>query len=134
MKSSNNKNLFPRSPWAYLEGDKDCVEREAVEDIWVWTGYYHALIPKGSKTDGASILRFFWRIWPPDRGPYARPSWLHDYRYRSQRSFTREQADAEFLDAMKAHGTSVCTRYLFYIALRLFGWVAWNNNKKANQR
>ncbi len=105
-------------------------DRRAAIDILIDMGPSHppALIPKDSRTDGASIPRLLWRIWPADRGKYSRPAWLHDYRYRTQK-LTRKEADKEFAHCMRVHEVDECTIFIFYWTLRLGGWKAWNKNK-----
>lgn len=77
-------------------------------------------IPVGFITDFASIPKLFWNILPPT-GRYGKAACVHDYLYRTPGFASKEIADAIFLEAMAALGTPVLTRYLMYLAVRLFG-------------
>jgi len=92
---------------------------------------YH-IIPEGFESDGASVPRIFWSIYPP-WGVYAEAAVVHDFHYRAQvRGLTRAMADKIFLFGMKELGVSFKNRYIIYYAVRLFGWKFWSKIKKQN--
>lgn len=85
------------------------------------------VIPIGFQTDGASVPRIFWNIIPP-WGRYGMAAVIHDYLYRWQR-ITRRQADDTLLEAMKV---KQCARWEYaciWVAVRLFGFCAWKNDR-----
>jgi hypothetical protein len=86
-------------------------------------------VEKGFDTDYASIPRIFWSVYPPD-GSYVKPAVVHDADYWHQ-AVTREVADATFLEGMKEVGVPLLRRQLIYRSVRAFGWLAWNNNRRA---
>ena len=78
------------------------------------------VVPVGFETDFASVPRlpvlFFLA------GGFAKaPSVVHDFLYSEHNNFTREQADAAFLEAMEVDGISTWRRNGMYQAVRLFG-------------
>lgn len=51
----------------------------------------------------------------------------HDFHYRNF-DITRFEADKELLKCIKKKGWKVLP-YVYYYAVRLFGWMSWNKNK-----
>ena len=86
------------------------------------------IVPLGFKTDFASIPRLFWRVLPPC-GAYGKAAVLHDFLYATQTG-TREWCDDIFLEAMEVLNVPSWKRRTMYKAVRLFGWLAWNNHAK----
>lgn len=88
--------------------------------------YYHKddktsfEIPKGFKTDFASIPRFLWVFISPT-GKHDKAAVLHDYLYRT-RKVTRRDADMLFLEGMTVQKVASWRKYSMFIAVRLFGW------------
>jgi|SRR5215217_1560451 len=88
----------------------------------------------GFDTDFASVPRGLWNLYPPD-GEYTEAAVIHDALYWHQataekdgKPVTRPQADAVFLEAMKALGIGWLTRTILYRAVRLGGQSAWDSN------
>jgi hypothetical protein len=97
-------------------------------------------IPAGFQTDFASIPRALWSILPPT-GRYGKAAVLHDFLYQNLglvrinptveaeaivKRFTRAECDGIFRDAMLVLGVSSFTAYAMWVAVRAFGWHAWN--------
>ena len=77
-------------------------------------------IPKGFKTDGASIPRLFWWLgWKPFDNDTLYPAIIHDFLYRWH--FPRLIADLIFLKMMENYGVCWIKRWTYFIAVRLFG-------------
>lgn len=89
------------------------------------------LVPKGFSTDLASIPRTLWVFYAPF-GKYSRAAVVHDYLYRTQTK-TRKESDKIFYKAMKDDGVATGIRHQVYLMVRLFGWFAWNKNKKISK-
>lgn len=86
------------------------------------------IVPIGFPTDFASVPRLLrWLI--DAKGRHAKPAVLHDYIYRTQ-IVARVVADAIFLESMEVKEVARWQRWLIYLAVRCFGWIAWHNNKK----
>lgn len=81
-------------------------------------------VPVGFVTDFASIPRVFWPIVGP-YGRHTRAAILHDWLYQSK-IVSRSEADAIFRRAMKELGVEDWKRWGMWLALRTFGWWAWN--------
>ena len=82
-------------------------------------------VPKGFRTDFASVPRFFWRIIPPT-GLYGKAAVIHDFLYQ-EKLFDRARADAIFLEGMELLGVSRWKRNLMYRTVRLFGGRAFGS-------
>lgn len=89
---------------------------------------YDVTVPAGFNTDFASNLKLFWNIIPP-MGRYGRGAVVHDFLYQTQ-TCERAKADAVLMEGMIAGGTPWLTRQTIYHAVRLFGWAAWNSDRK----
>jgi len=77
------------------------------------------LVPKGFKTDLASVPRIFWNIVPP-HGKYAKAAIVHDYLYVEAYK-TKEYADNIFYEAMGVLGVPEWKRTVMYLAVKHFG-------------
>ena len=89
-------------------------------------------VPKGFKTDFASVPKILWNIIPPD-GNYTQASVLHDFLYFKQ-MFTREKCDQIFLEAMGVLQVKKWKRNIMFWALRMFGWIGWGKHDKENAK
>ena len=88
------------------------------------------LIPRGFESDGASVPRLFWSIvFSPTDSHAATAGICHDWIYRDQPDgWTREEADRMFLALLVEFGVNVASAQSAYLALRLFGGAAWDEN------
>lgn len=98
--------------------------RKLLNDVFVLINGRPYLIPAGFITDGASVPRGLWNLFPPF-GKYNKAALLHDYLYQFG-TMTRAQADWVFLEAMKELGVGFLTRWAMYLSVRAGGWCAWN--------
>ncbi len=104
---------------------------ELAEDLHIKSFKRTFAIPKGFKTDLASIPKFMWWFIAPTDWGILVPAILHDWLYtdrlyREKKYKQREIADKLFREKMKDFGLGIIRRNLAYLAVRLFGWVAWN--------
>ena len=79
--------------------------------------YKCATVTDGFTTDGASVPRVFWSIFPPNRTDYLPCAVVHDFlcdkgEYR--------KADNCFLSCLKHLGVGKFTTYTMYYAVRLY--------------
>lgn len=81
-------------------------------------------VPRGFITDLASIPRPL-RGLLNQNGKSRRPAVLHDFLYCVQ-SMTRAQADALFLEALKAAKVNAAVRYVMWAGVRAGGWAYWS--------
>jgi 1-acyl-sn-glycerol-3-phosphate acyltransferase len=113
-------------------------EFELAYDFVVRVGGDTVLIaPAGTRTDGASIPRFFWRfIGPPMTGKYRQAAVIHDAAYTgvlkwrrggATIAYDRKSADALFLQLMEALGVPWWRRTLMHKAVRWFGAKRWTD-------
>lgn len=106
-------------------------EWSVAEDLRYRSDYLEEVItvPKGFKTDFASIPRFFHRLLPKN-GKHDAAAVVHDWLYAT--AYTdKETADLVFLEAMEAIGVSLWKRQTMYRAVKWFGFAAWNNHRAA---
>jgi len=96
------------------------------ELIWRNGHEVNITVPSSFKSDLASVPRILWTLFPP-YGTYTSAAILHDWLYTDGK-LSRAECDAIFLAAMKSCGTSFVTRGIIYLAVRLFGWTAYNEH------
>lgn len=102
---------------------------ELMQDFWAF-GF---CVPKGFIFDGASVpWAMQWVIARLD-GQVAEGALLHDWLYRYQ-TVSRVLADAMLLELLKVRGVVWRKRVAVWVALRLFGWIAWRENGKMLRR
>ena len=105
-----------------------------------WTAQMNGVaihIPKGWRTDLASVPRLGWLfISPTDLGGVG-PPLIHDFIYRLRgrldasdfaappTKFTRRAADRVFRQAMRAYGVGRIKSRVAWAGVRLFGWFPW---------
>lgn len=99
-----------------------------------WLRYQSSLglvtVPKNFITDGASVPRCFWNVFPPF-GDYFPAAVVHDFLYSPlNEEFTRDEADFIFLEAMHAVGVPWYRRHVIHAAVRAFGWTAFKGKQK----
>ena len=85
-------------------------------------------VPKGFRTNFASVPRIFWNIIPPD-GKHGKAAVVHDYLYSTHGLFgrySRQRCDEIFLEAMEVLGVGAIKRNIMFRAVRWFGKSAWD--------
>ena len=90
------------------------------------------VVPAGFKWDGASVPRVFRpSVFSPIDPEAVRGSCGHDWIYETQpEGWTRAEADLLFLCCLLEDGAPVRKALKAYIGVRLFGWIAWRQNKE----
>jgi hypothetical protein len=83
-------------------------------------------VPKGYRTDFASVPRPLWPLFPPF-GRYARAAIVHDYLY-STNACSRFLADCLFRELMFHLKVPTHRRVIMYYAVRGFGWIGWRKH------
>lgn len=107
-----------------LEPCKKAREWRVVESVQ----YRCVKVESGFITDLSSIpIGLRWMF--PHGGAKAFGSVIHDHIYRKQ-YLPRNFADDFFLDAMLENGVNKYKANAMYAGVRLFGWIAWESNKK----
>ena len=101
-----------------------------LEDVVVESLGYRITVKKGFDFDGASIPQALWSIYGnPLSGKFRIAALVHDALYASE-TFTRELADAIFLDLMKQDKVGYMKRQTMYYAVRSAGWYIWKCHEK----
>lgn len=102
-----------------------------VEEYSINTCFGLVIIPKGFKTDLASIPKIFWSIISPLEAHFP-AAVLHDYFYRVPLArkiggiiLSREQVDNVFLEEMFDLKISWCKRKVMYYVVRFGGNSSW---------
>nr|DAS36621.1 MAG TPA: Protein of unknown function (DUF1353) [Caudoviricetes sp.] len=95
---------------------------EVLEDYTYRTSMGLVTVPKGFKTDYASVPRIFRNI-INSSGKHGRAAVVHDWLYSSKCTLdvTREEADKIFLEIMKECGVGAIKRQFMYRMVRIFG-------------
>lgn len=86
-------------------------------------------VEAGLITDLASTPRIVWNIFPPF-GLYTGAAIVHDELYTRQQ-FDRFKCDGILWEAMVAEGVSWISREIIYSQVRMWGWYAWGQHRKA---
>jgi hypothetical protein len=81
-------------------------------------------VPAGFESDGASVPRIFWSVFPPS-GPYTPAAILHD-ALCEERTLPAKTVHRMFLEAMHSLGVPRRIRWPMYAAVRAFG-PRWEN-------
>jgi hypothetical protein len=101
------------------------VEWDGDKNIWELCEPF-AEVPKGFRTDGATIPRFLWRvIGSPIEAQTIGAAIRHDWHYQDG-DLSRKEADAEFYADLRAAGVGILRANLFWLGVRLFGWLRFN--------
>jgi hypothetical protein len=86
-------------------------------------------VPVGTISDGASTPRTIWPTLPPF-GSYWRACVLHDHLYRNT-FLPRDYCDQMLNEAMVACGVPDAQRIAIYEGVRMGGWKAFDDDRKA---
>lgn len=83
---------------------------------------YH-VIPRGFKTDLASIPRIFWSFYSPVDFDSIASAVLHDWHYCCSFDVSRKDADLIFYYGLIAQGMPKLRASLYYYCVRSWGWI-----------
>jgi hypothetical protein len=86
-------------------------------------------IPKGFKTDLASIPRFMWPLFAPTDYDSIAAAVLHDWHYCCVQEVSRKSADDIFYYSLRNHGMGRAEAYLYYLGVRSSGWLYYQHGK-----
>lgn len=90
------------------------------------------VVPIGFESDGASVPRFLWWLYPPFGEAYEPATWLHDYLYRHAErvpGLTRERADALMCEASEACRFRARGRHVMHLGVRAGGRRTWDRHR-----
>lgn len=87
-------------------------------------------VPVGFYTDFASVPRFVPLMYALLGDTAHEPAVIHDWLYYSA-LVPRDIADRVLLEAMKYIGIPYWRSFLIYAGVRVGGWKAWNEHRKA---
>lgn len=90
------------------------------------------VVPRTFTTDFASVPRLMWVVFPP-WGLYGNAAVVHDYLYATQ-FVPRPTADAVFMEAMAVSAVPTWQKWPLFLAVRLFGFWAWRQNRSKRVR
>lgn len=99
--------------------DKD--RFEVIENYEFSLSNYKGIVPKGFKTDGASIPRLFWSLFPPFKSEYFSACVVHDFLCVNANS--KEEyalADKVLKEVMTLLGCSKFKIFVFYHSCNLY--------------
>lgn len=116
--SPNDLQLIPVESNSYILGNHFTAK---IDDRVV-------IVKKGFKTDLASIPRLLWPILNPYELNSMKPAILHDWMYFCHIGFTRKESDDIFYSSLIDNRVHPAKAYLYYIAVRLFGWMHFNKD------
>lgn len=91
-------------------------------------------VPKDFITDGASVPRFLWCIFPPT-GRYFYAAVIHDYILESSEDLSEDNipdwksANKYFGKALKTYGVNLPVRLILHNSVRFYGMFAKSKSK-----
>lgn len=95
------------------------------------TDYGRITVPARFVTDGASVPRFLWFLYPPMDGDYDAAAVLHDFLYQRRTALvSRFEADEVLLDGMRATNTVRRKCCCVYMGVRFGGWLSWGRYRR----
>lgn len=86
------------------------------------------VVPKNFKTNLASIPRLLWPFLAPQYSGFIAPAILHDFLYHCHSNMDRKFADEVLYSALLIEGVSKPTATKFYLAVRIFGRLHFEQN------
>ena len=92
---------------------------EVAEDLKISLNCIDFTIPKGYTTDGASVPRIFWSLYPPYKPQWLTACVIHDYLC-SQATHARDKyeayklADLAFKESLEYLNVNKITIFIFY--------------------
>lgn len=97
---------------------------EIAEEFEFYSEYekeYVITIPKGYRSNFASVPRIFWSLIPPV-GRYSKATVIHDWLIDTKRTnyFTYHEINMVFLEAMKVLKVNLITRYMMFLAVEFY--------------
>ena len=84
--------------------------------------YKDIVIPKGFKTDGASVPRLFWFIFPPNRTDYLPCAIIHDYLCDKGEY---KKADKYFKECLNTLKVNFFSKICLYSAVRVYHYIKY---------
>lgn len=90
------------------------------------------VVPKGFKTDFASIPRIFWPIISPI-DTHGKAAVIHDYCY-SIGHYNKTKCDLIFKEALRVLKVPEWKIFCMYWCVWLFGWIVWWRHRRALPR
>jgi hypothetical protein len=91
-------------------------------------------VPAGFVSDGASVPRVLWMVYPPFGENYEPAAWLHDYLYQCAElvpGMTRDRADGLLEEAAEAWGFRGSGARVLFAGVRAGGWRVWGAYRRA---
>ncbi|ECP8719475.1 DUF1353 domain-containing protein [Campylobacter jejuni] len=113
--------------------DKD--RFEIISDYAFSLPSLNGVVPKGFKTDGASIPRLFWSLFPPFKSEYFSACVIHDYlceKAKSRKDY--KLADLALKEAMQKLKCSKFKCFVFYQACNAFHFLKYLINQIAGKK
>lgn len=99
-------------------------------------------VPVGFETDGASVPRPLWILYPPFGGEYDRAAIVHDYLYANAERFigddqgqiSRGEVDRLMLEMMDVDEFRLTGRRMIYRGVRVGGWRPWGHYRQQAEK
>ena len=88
---------------------------------------YTVTLRAGFLTDLASTPKAIWWLFPPFDSQWGMPALAHDGLYAGE-IVSRLKADQLLKDGMEICAARLITRFLFFSAVRDWGWLVWSKH------
>jgi len=93
--------------------------------------YKDIKVPAGFYTDGATIPRIFWSIYPPNKTDYLPCVIIHDYLCDLGQY---DKADKYFKECLKDIHVSKITQFIFYWTVRIYHLIKYSFFRKIKEK
>lgn len=116
----------------HMGGRKYCVEQDFA---YVTRAGRILTVPAGFVTDGGSVPRLLWSLYPPFGSDCDEAYVLHDYAYAHVDTWglSRGEADALMREVMEVKGFRQSGRFTVWAGVRLGGWLTWRRHRQREQ-
>jgi hypothetical protein len=95
--------------------------------------YKEWIVPEGYITDGASVPRIFWSIFPPNRPLYLSAAVVHDYLtdLAQNGQITFKEADDTFRETLCELGVAKWMVWVLYASVRAYHTIKYGRDTSA---
>ena len=106
------------------------------EFVYIMRTGRHLVVPAGFLTDGGSVPRLLWPLYPPFGSDADEAYTLHDYGYAHAERWEmpRGEVDALMREVMEVKGFRRTARAVVWAGVKLGGWLTFRRHRAARRR
>ena len=106
------------------------------EFVYIMRTGRHLVVPAGFITDGGSVPRLLWSLYPPFGSDCDEAYVLHDFGYAHAEvwQMNRGEVDALMREVMDVKGFRTSGRAVVWAGVRLGGWLTFRRHRETRRR